>query len=598
MDLKERREIEEQYTWDLASLYKDDRAWQEELEGLDPLIEEAASFEGRLNNAENILAYLQAGSRMNQQMENIFSYAMLRHSEDTRTADAQDMYAKAYGKYVEAVSRTAYAQPEILANDEETLDGIVEDPALAEYAFLLKDLLRSKAHTLSGREERILSSFGEVFGSPGRISEALMDSDMVFDPVKDGQGREVEVNGANYITLQSSDDRVLRENSFRSFYKGYRQHINTLAQTYSTQVRAAGVEASLRNYDSARQASMDHDNIPESVYDNLLASVRAHLPAMHRYVDLRKRMLGIGELHYYDVYAPLVKGSSKTYTYEEAKEMVLEAVKPLGQDYNDIVKAGFDSRWVDVYPNKGKRGGAYSAGTYTSDPYILTNFTGTLDSVSTIAHEMGHSMHSYFTNHKQPIHYADYSLFVAEVASTVNENLLIEQLLAKETDPSQRMVLLNQYMEGFKGTIYRQTMFAEFEKEAHGASQKGISLTPDYLNQLYRGLVADYFGPGLVMDEEVQYEWARIPHFYRPFYVYVYATGYSTAAALSEGILKGGPENVDRYLEFLSMGSSQYPIDELKHAGVDLTSPEPVDIALEKFEKILEDAEETFAKLS
>ena len=596
-ELKERDQIERQYKWDLSTLFENDEAWNKALTKLDALISEAASFQGKLNNADSLLAYFKVSDELDKALNNIFTYAMLRHSEDTRATDAQGMYSKAYGKYVEAVSATSFAQPEILGNDEEVLKGFITDPSLKDFAFLLENLVRNKAHTLSATEEKLLSAFGEVFSAPGRTSEALMDADMVFDAVKDSEGNDHAVNGSSYILLQGSDDRELRKNSFQSLYKGYKQHINTFASTYSTTVKAASIDAKVRHYESSRQAAMFSDNIPVSVYDNLVETVHKHLPTMYRYVKLRKKMLGLDELHYYDVYAPLLKGSAKDYSYEEAKEMVLEAVKPLGTEYTDVVKAGLENRWVDVYPNKGKRGGAYSSGTYTSNPYILCNYTGTLDSVSTLAHEMGHSMHSYRTNHTQPVHYANYTMFVAEVASTVNENLLIEQLLQKETDPAQRMALLNQYMEGFKGTIYRQTMFAEFEKEAHAASERGESLTPEFLNQLYLNLVKKYFGEDLVIDDEVQYEWARIPHFYRPFYVYVYATGYSTAVALSEGILHGGQDRVQKYLEFLSMGSSAYPIDELKHAGVDLTTPEPIDIALDKFAKILDDAEETFAKL-
>lgn len=401
------------------------------------------------------------------------------------------------------------------------------------------------------------------------------------------------MSGSSYILLQSSSDRTLRENAFRSFYKGFREHINTFAQTYSGCVKAATTEAAMRGYGSSREMSMSGDNIPVSVYDNLIDTVHMRMDLMYRYVKLRKRLLGLDELHYYDVYAPLVKGESRTYTYREAQQMVLDAVAPLGKEYADRVKMAYEQRWIDVYPNRGKRGGAFSSGTYDSNPFILTNFTGTLDSVSTIAHEMGHSQHTWLTNHHQPAQYADYSLFVAEVASTVNENLLIEQLLRKEQDPQRRLALLNQYLEGFKGTVYRQTMFAEFERDAHAMVERGEALTPDKLDSLYRKLIHEYFGDDLVVDPEVAYEWARIPHFYRAFYVYVYATGYCSAAALSEGILTKGEPAVKKYLEFLSMGSSRYPLDELKHAGVDLTTPDPVNEALDKFGKVLEDAERT-----
>ena len=596
-ELKDRSQIDVADTWDLTSLFASDEDWQKALDALDADIQKAASFHGTLKDADHILGYFEASNALDIALNNVFDYAMLRNSEDTRDTAGQNMYAKAYAKAIEATSAVSYAQPEILSNDESVLDSIINDPKLQDYAFYLKDIVRNKAHTLSASEEKLLSSLGEVLSASGRTSETLMDADLVFDSVEDGQGNKHDVNGSSYILLQSSDDRELRKNSFESLYKGYKQHINTFASTYSTTVKSSATQARIRGYESSRQAEMFSDNIPVSVYDNLVETVHKHLPTMFRYVSLRKKMMGLDDLDYYDVYAPLLKGSAKSYTYDEAKQMVLDAVSPLGSEYTDVVKNGLENRWVDVYPNKGKRGGAYSSGTYTSNPYILTNFTGTLDSVSTLAHEMGHSMHSYRTNHTQPAHYANYSMFVAEVASTVNENLLIEQLLQKEQDPALRMALLNQYMEGFKGTIYRQTMFAEFEKEAHAASERGETLTAEFLNQLYFKLVKQYFGSDLALDDAVQYEWARIPHFYRPFYVYVYATGYSTAVALSEGILHGGKENVQKYLEFLSMGSSAYPIDELKHAGVDLTTPQPIDIALEKFARILDDAEETFAKL-
>lgn len=595
--LQERAQIDPRYQWDLTRLYASDTAWEEEFSSLDQKIDALSAFAGKLGRAEGLRAFLDAEVSLDRTLSNLYCYASMRRSEDTRATAAQSMYARIGAKYVRAVSVRAFAEPELLALPQETLNGLVEDPSLKEYRFALEDLLRRKPHTLSAAEEKLLASFGEVLGAPGEIADNLQDADLVFDSVQDGAGETVEVTGANYIVLQSSADRTLRENAFRSFYRGYRQHINTFAATYSANVKAAVAEASVRHYPSSRAMAMAGENIPETVYDSLVSAVRAHLPAMYRYVALRKRLLGVSDLHYYDVYAPLTQGTPKRYTYDQAKQMVLDAVAPLGESYGTIVRRGFAERWVDVFPNKGKSGGAYSTGTYDSSPYILTNFTGTLDSVSTIAHEMGHSIHTWFSNHNQPPQYAGYTLFVAEVASTVNENLMIEQLLKQAQDPAERLVLLNQYLENFKGTVYRQTMFAEFEREAHAMAERGEALNPEALNRLYAGLVADYFGPGLVMDEEVQYEWARIPHFYRPFYVYKYATGYSTAVALSEKILGEGESAVKRYLEFLSMGGSAYPLDELRHAGVDLTTPAPVEAALTKFERILDDAERTVRAL-
>ncbi|HIZ42286.1 MAG TPA: oligoendopeptidase F [Candidatus Gemmiger excrementigallinarum] len=595
--LKERSQMDPQYQWDLTPMYQDDAAWEAEFATLEEEIQALSAFAGTLKDAVSIGAYLDTSTEFVRKLSNLYCYASLRRSEDTRAEAGQSMYARVTAKYAQALAAMSFAEPEILSLPEETLQAIVNDAQLADHKFTLENLLRQKPHTLSAAEEKLLATLGEALGAPAEIADNLQDADMVFDAVQDGSGNTVELTGSNYIMLQMSSDRTLRKNAFESYYKGYRQHINTFAAAYAGAVKGATAEASLRHYESSRAMSMAGENIPVEVYDNLIATVRKHMPAMYRYVALRKKILGVDELHYYDVYAPLVGKIKTRYTYEQAQQMVLDAVAPLGEDYGRLVRQAFADRWVDVYPNKGKSGGAYSSGTYDSNPYILTNFTGTLDSVSTIAHEMGHSMHTWHSNHHQPPQYADYTLFVAEVASTVNENLLIEQLLQKEQNLQMRLYLLNQYLENFKGTVYRQAMFAEFERDAHAMAERGEALSPAALNALYKRLVEDYFGPDLVMDDEVQYEWARIPHFYRPFYVYKYATGYSTAVALSEGILKEGAPAVQRYKEFLSMGGSAYPLDELRHAGVDLATPAPIDAALTKFERILDDAEATLAKL-
>lgn len=592
-ELKERSEMDPAYEWDLSSLYKNDEAFEEALKGMDALTAKVSAYQGKLKDAHTIHSYLLDDTALSLAMNNVMTYASLRRSEDTRDPAAQSMYGRANAVYAQVSAAAAFGQPEILSLPEEELAKIIDDDELKDYRFYLQDLLRSKAHTLSAKEESLLAQFSEVMANPGEVADTLHDADLVFEPVKDSEGKEHEVSGSSYILLQTSSDRVLRENAFHSYYKGYRQHINTFAATYSGCVKGAVAEAKVRHYGSSLEMSLAADNIPAAVYDNLIATVHARMDLMYRYVRLRKRILKLDELHYYDVYAPLVQQPAKKYTYAEAQKMVLNAVAPLGTEYVDRVKKAYAEHWIDVYPNKGKSGGAFSSGTYASNPFILTNFTGTLDSVSTIAHEMGHSQHSWLTNHAQPAQYSDYSLFVAEVASTVNENLLIEQMLQEEKDPQNRLALLNQYLEGFKGTVYRQTMFAEFEKEAHAMAERGESLDPKALNALYEKMIRLYFGKDLTWDDEVQYEWARIPHFYYVFYVYVYATGYSSAAALSEGILQDGAPAVEKYLEFLSMGSSAYPLDELKHAGVDLTAPAPIEMALDKFEKVLEEAEKT-----
>lgn len=595
--IKERKDMDPQYMWDLSTLYKNDEEWSQAVTEIEERITKISKYQGKLNNAKTIRAFLDEDTQLGRLLSNYFCYASLRNCEDTRQSAGQAMEAKAYAVYTKYAQATSFAQPEILSLDEETLKAIVKDEQLAPYAFYMQKLLDEKPHVLSAKEEALLASFTEVLGAPGKISESLQDADMVFDDALDANGEAHEVTQSNYILLQMNEDRVLRKNAFESFYKGFRQHINTFAQTYNACVKEAAASAQVRHFDSSRAMSMAEEHVPVSVYDGLVETVRKFMPAMYRYVGLRKQILGLDELHYYDVYTPLVAGSSKKYTYEEAKQMVLDAVAPLGEDYVNRVKQAYQDRWIDVYPNVGKRGGAFSSGTYDSNPYILTSFTGTLDSVSTIAHEMGHSQHTWLSNHHQQPQYADYTLFVAEVASTVNENLLIEQLLAKTTEPKERLALLNHYLEGFKGTVYRQTMFAEFEREAHAMAERGEALTADALNQLYKGLIHDYFGDDLVIDDEVAYEWARIPHFYRPFYVYKYATSYSAAVALSEAILKDGESAVKKYLEFLSMGGSAYPLDELKHAGVDFTTSAPVERALTKFNDILDDVEETLKQL-
>ena len=597
-ELKERKDCDPRYQWDLTTLYRDDSAWEKDLASLGAAADAVAAFQGKLRDAASIRGYFDAETALERKLDNVYTYAMLRHDEDTAKDDAQVLLAKAGAAYAQVVTKVSFAEPEILSLPEEDLQKITEDPLLAPFQFEMEKILLEKPHVLSAENEQLLASFSEVFQSPASTASSLMDADLAFDDAADSQGNTVPVNESNYILLQQSEDRALRKSAFQSFYKGYRGHINTFASTYTGTVKAAVTEAKVRRYGSSREMAMASENIPLSVYDSLVETVRRHLPSMYRYVALRKKLLKLDELHYYDVYTPLVAGLSHTWSYEEAKQMVLDALSPLGKDYTDTVRSAFDSGWIDVYPNKNKRGGAYSSGTYDSNPFILTSYTGDYESVSTIAHEMGHSMHTYLAKNAQPPQYAGYTLFVAEVASTVNENLLVEKLLKDTTDPKERLFLLNQYLDGFKGTVFRQTMFAEFEQKAHALAEEGGALTPAALNGIYGKLVKDYFGPDLVMDDEVPYEWARIPHFYRPFYVYKYATSYSAAVAIEEKILKKGEKEVTPYLEFLKMGGSDYPLKELAHAGVDLATPEPVELALQKFDRILDEAEALAGKLS
>lgn len=591
MALLERKDVRTEDTWDLSTLYGSDQEFEEDLKVLEKETKEIAGFSGRLNDAARIRAYLDAEIALGRRISNIYTYAMLRNSEDTTDNTAQVLMGKAQNAYVMVISATAFAQPEMLALPAEKLREIADSRELEPYRFLMEQMIEQKPHTLSREEEQLLAGFAEVMEAPKTIADSLMDADLVFGPAKDSNGQEHAVTNSNFVLLQQSQDRTLRENVFHSFYAGYKGHINTFAASYSGIVKSSTRMAAARHYASSRAMAMDEEHIPESVYDSLVQTVRSYLPQMYRYVALRKKLLGVDELHYYDVYVPLTSKIRASWTYEQAQQMVLKALAPLGKAYTDQVADAFKSRWIDVYPNKGKRGGAYSSGTYDSNPFIMSNFTGDYESVSTIAHEMGHSMHTFLANHHQPPQYAEYTLFVAEVASTVNENLLVEYLLSKAEDPKERLFLLNQYLEGFKGTLFRQTMFAEFERDAHRMAEAGEALTPQALGDLYGKLVQDYFGPDLVMDDEVRCEWARIPHFYRPFYVYKYATSYSASVAISEAILQKGDAAVKPYLNFLSMGGSAYPIDELKSAGVDLTTPAPIAGALEKFTRILDEAE-------
>lgn len=596
--IRERHEIEKQYTWDLTPMFESDEAWEKALPQAEEKLASLVGYAGKLTESPAVLrTFFEEQEALLLLVEDLVVYTSLRRSEDTRAKEAQVMNSKAMSMAVSASAALSFVEPELLSMSEERFNEFVNSEELLPYKHNLEDLRRMKPHMLSGPEEKLLSGMGEIARAPGQIANMLMDADMVFDPVELENGEKREVSGANFILLQNSTNRELREKAFKSFYKTYKGHINTLATSFAANVKKDAFLAKVRGYESARAMSLFGTNIPESVYDGLIETVHEFLPAMYRYVALRKKILGLSELHYYDVYAPLVQDLSLSYSLEEAQSMVKNAVKPLGEKYGKNVQRAFDERWIDFYPNAGKSGGAYSSGTYRSNPYIMMNYTGTIDSVSTLAHEMGHSMHTLLASENQPPHYANYTLFVAEIASTVNENLLIEQLLKEDIDDRTRLYLLNQYLENFKGTVYRQTMFAEFEKIAHAEVENGGALSTEWLCSTYEGLVKRFFGEDLVMDEEVRYEWARIPHFYRSFYVYVYATGYCSAVALSEKILKEGEAAVKPYLEFLSMAGSAYPLDELKHGGVDLTTPQPIREALQKFEQIVEDAEQTYERL-
>ena len=592
--VKERNEIAEEYLWDLSSLFASDEDWEKSYAELEADLAKMSEYNGKLGDGAAVVADMyRTLYDLGARLEAVHGYSYQRRTEDTRAAKAQNMSTKADALYVRFMGAVSFVDPELLSLPEETLESYRKSPELAPYLHTFEDLLRQKPHTLSKEEEAIVAAFGDIRGAGGDVADMLMDADMTFDPIDNPEdsSKPIEVTHANYIQLQESTDRNIRKASFESLYRSYRKHINTFGATYLNTLKESTLMTNLRHYSSARAASLAAYNIPESVYDSLVETVHAYLPQMYRYLRLRKKLLGLDDLHYYDIYTPITPDYNVSYTYDEAKELLLSSVAPLGEHYVETVRKGLATRWVDVFPNAGKRSGAYSIGSCKTTPHISMNFTGTLDSVSTLCHEMGHSMHTYLTHENQPPQYDDYSLFIAEVASTVNENLLAENLLSKTTDRTARLFLINNLLDGFRGTVFRQTMFAEFEQIAHQRAQNGESTSPEDLCNIYRDLIKLYFGDEIVIDDEVQYEWARIPHFYRPFYVYQYATGFSSAVALSEGILHEGEPAVKRYLEFLSLGNSVYPLEALAHGGVDLSTPAPVAKALDKFAKLLDEAE-------
>ncbi|HHW61224.1 MAG TPA: oligoendopeptidase F, partial [Syntrophomonadaceae bacterium] len=498
---------------------------------------------------------------------------------------------------VQLASCTAFIVPEILSIPEENLQAFMdENSELQVYRHFIDELLRQRPHILSPEEEKLLAMVADVSMASGNIFTMLNNADIKFPAIRDEEGREIELTKGRYGTFMESHDRRVRKDAFEALYSSYGKVINTLGATLNASIKTDIFYARARKYPSAIEASLDQDNVPLAVYDRLIESVHAYLTHMYRYMELRKRLLGLDELHMYDIYVPLVPDYKVNILYEEAKKKVLEALEPLGPEYLSQMKNGLEDGWIDVYENEGKTSGAFSWGTYDTKPYILMNYDNRLDDLFTLAHEMGHSMHSYYSNQQQPYVYSQYSIFVAEVASTVNESLLMDYLLNKSQDRQEKIYLLNHYLEEFRGTIYRQTMFAEFEKIVHEKVERGEALTPDKLNEIYVDLNRLYYGPNVIMDPQIAMEWARIPHFYSAFYVYKYATGFSSATAIKQQIISEGQPAVDRYLRFLGSGSSDYPIELLKRAGVDLTTPEPVEAALNYFGCLLDELEELTAQ--
>ncbi|MGJ7910348.1 oligoendopeptidase F [Neobacillus sp. LXY-1] len=593
--LPARSEIPVEDTWKLEDIFASDEQWEaefQEVKGMFPGIKE---FEGKLGeNAETLYQALQYQDQLLERIGKLYTYSHMRYDQDTTNSFYQGLDDRMKNLYSQASSQLAFIVPEILSIDEKKItEFLKEKPELKLYEHALEQINQQRPHVLTADMEALLAEAGEVMNASSNTFGMLNNADLVFPTIKDENGEEVEITHGRYIRFLESGDQRVRHDAFQAVYKTYGSFKNTFASTLSGNVKNDNFNARVRKYQSAREAALAANNIPESVYDNLVSTVNDHLHLLQRYIKLRKKVLGLSELHMYDLYTPLVKDVKMEIKYEEAKDLILKGLAPLGEEYTKILQEGFENRWVDVHENKGKRSGAYSSGAYGTHPYILMNWQDNVNNLFTLAHEFGHSVHSYYTRKTQPYAYGDYSIFVAEVASTCNEALLNDYLLKTIDDEQKRIYLLNHYLEGFRGTVFRQTMFAEFEHLIHQKVQNNEALTADSLTQMYYELNKKYFGEeDIIIDEEIGLEWARIPHFYYNYYVYQYATGFSAATALSKQILDEGEPAVKRYIGFLSAGSSDYPIEVLKKAGVDMTSSEPIKNACKVFEEKLAELEQ------
>ena len=593
MEVKDRKDIDVKDTWNLESIYANNELWEEDYAALEKDAAEFAKLKGAIEaDVSKIPAVLDAYYGLHRRLSKLSVYARMRFDQDTTDSTYQTMSAKIGSLGVKIGAASAFVEPEILSYSKEQLEAAEkENERTAYYGRKIEEMLRGQEHTLDAEKEELLAAAGDMAEAPDDIFSVLMNADMKYPDIVLEDGTHLPLTNSTYISYMESPDRAVREGAFKTLYGQIASLKNTFAAIYRGNLKQAKFYAQSRKYSSARAMYLADSNVPESVYDNLLSAVHEALPMMYRYVAVRKKVLGVDKLHMYDVYTPIVAAQNQTYEFDQAKQMVLEALKPMGEDYLSHAREGLENRWIDIYPNKGKKGGAYSWGCYDSQPFILLNYTKNLDSVFTLIHEMGHSIHSYYSRTAQDDAYSDYQIIVAEVASTCNECLLMHDLLEKTTDKEQRKYLLNHYLDSFKGTLFRQTMFAEFEKTAHDYCAQGKPLTAEALSQMYLELNQKYFGPDMEKDEEIAYEWMRIPHFYTPFYVYQYATGYSAAVALSAKILKEGKPAVDAYMNFLKGGESKDPIDLLKMAGVDMTTEKPVADALALFGELVTELE-------
>lgn len=594
MAYESREEIDSKYKWDLSSMFPSDEAFEAGLEELKSYCPKLLAFKGKISTStQALLEYLQLEDQMNLLLYKIINYAERKSDEDTRVAKYQAYVANATSAYTQVGETTSWFAAELLAIPAESVEKFyAEVPALEFYRRKLNKILNQREHTLSAEEEALLARAEELAVQPTNIFSMFDDADLTFDDAVDSEGKTHKLTSGSFVPLLMDADRVLRESAFKQLYSRFGEFHNTSAAILTSQVKNLQFFSSSRKYASSLEAALAENEIPVEVYNNLIDAVHQNFPAFYKYVDLRKRVMGLDELHFWDVYTPLVDDVDMKFTYEEACDLIVKALAPMGEEYVGLVKKGLESRWVDVYETPGKRSGAYSAGGKGMNPVMLLNFQGGLDDVYTLIHEMGHSLHTYFSSHNQEITYSDYSIFVAEVASTCNEALLSHYLLEHETDPARHAYILNHFLEGFRGTIYRQCMFAEFERDINQMNADGVALNAEVLSERYGKLCAEYFGPGIELDEEIKLEWSRIPHFYYNFYVYQYCIGFSAAIALSQRILSKGEPAVKDYIGYLSGGCSKTPIELLRGAGVDMATPDPVNAALKYFGELVDQLEQ------
>lgn len=588
-ELKKREEIDDKYKWKIDKVYKSIEDFEKDFEEVKKEAVKLQDYSGKLTNGEAILEYLKLNEKVSRKVENLFIYAHLKSDEDTSNATYQALMSKIDIYMAEFSSYTAFFVPEILALDDKfIMDEIDRIEEMHQYKFLFEDILKEKPHILSKEMEELLASASDCLDAPSAIHNMLTNADMTFGKIKDEEGNEVELTEGNYSSFIRSKDRNVRKAAFEKLFSEYEKFKNTLATSLTASIKTFNFNSKVRKYESALEASLQPNNIPLDVYKNAVKVMNDNVSSLHRYVKIKKELLNLDEIHMYDLYVPIIETQKEKVEFNDGVKIVLEALKPLGEEYLDIFKGGINDGWIDIYENKGKRGGAYSWGGYDTMPYVLLNYNNELEDVSTLAHEMGHSIHSYYSRKEQPYHYAGYTLFCAEVASTTNEKLLIHHLIEKENDEKKKLSLINTELEQIRTTIFRQLMFAEFELYTHESLEKGIPLTSEDYSKAWHELNVKYFGPEMIVDENIDIEWARIPHFYSDFYVYQYATGYAAASAFANAILEGKVNAVEKYKGFLKSGGSDYPIEILKKAGVDMTTKEPLEATIKRFNELLD----------